>query len=120
MDADEREICLFLKGWPGQFVALAEICRRAGPKKRYRKDPRWAVPILNRLVVKGVLESDATGHYRLKASPKKDKRKPQKFLAPEIRKILERSGKDFGGVVEIESTDESLEYLQSAKPPTEP
>src|SRR5262249_35058813 len=65
MDSDEREICLYLKGWPGQFVSVAEITRRAGGKRRGRQDPNWAVPVLTRLVEKGILEADSTGHYRL-------------------------------------------------------
>jgi hypothetical protein len=90
MDSDEREICTYLKGWRGQFVGLAEILRRAAGKRRYGEDPNWAVPVLNRLVEKAVIESDATGHYRLNPPSKQEKKK--RWLAPHIRKALEASG----------------------------
>ena len=105
MQADEREICAYLRGWPGQFVALKEICRRAGGKRRFRNDPFWAVPVLRRLVEQGLVETDSTAHYRLRKAI--DKKKPRKWLAPEVRKTLERSGKDFHGVLEIENEEEA-------------
>jgi|SRR6516162_4272155 hypothetical protein len=106
MDADEREICMYLKGFPGQFVSYAEISRRAGGKHRYRREPDWAGPILSRMVEKGIIESDSTGHYKLKIRPKKDR--PTKWVSPQIKKILERSGKTFEGVFEIDTDDEDF------------
>ncbi len=104
MDPDEREINLYLKGCPGQFVSLAEITRRAGGKRRYRDDPNWAVPILLRMVEKGVLESDSTGHYRLKPRGKKEKQK--RWVAPHIQKILEKSGKRFDHPIDVEADED--------------
>ncbi len=99
MDADERDICLYLRGWRGQFIALAEISRRAGGKRRFQREPDWAVPVLGRLVEKGILESDSTGHYRLRPAPPKENRK---WVSPHVRKLLERSGKSFDEVLTIE------------------
>lgn len=104
MDSDERDICIYLRGWPGQFVALKEINRRAAGKRRFHEDSNWAVPVLGRLVEKGTIESDSTGHFRLKAKPKREKQK--QWLAPHIRKALEASGKNFEGVLEIEEESE--------------
>lgn len=106
VDADERDICLYLKGFPGQFVSYAEVCRRAGGKRRYRIEPEWATVVLARLVEKGIVESDSTGHYRLKMRPKREKQ--SKWMSPEIRKILEKSGKDFQGVFNVEDEDDDL------------
>ena len=106
MDADERDICLYLRSWPGQFISGREICRRASGKKRFREDPNWATPVLGRLVEKGLIDSDSTGHYRLR--PRERKTKPRKWLAPHVKKILRESGKDFGQVVEIEDPDDFL------------
>jgi hypothetical protein len=106
MDADERDICLYLKGWPAQFVGVGEICRRAAGKRRYHEDPNWAVPILTRLVEKGMVESDATGHFRLVAKHKKEKDN-KKWVSPEIRKILEKSGKNFDEVIKVEEQDDT-------------
>jgi hypothetical protein len=104
MDADERDICLYLKGFSGQFVSIREIARRAAGKRRFRNEPEWATPVLIRLVEKGVLESDSTGHYRLKPRPKREKQ--TRWVSPEIRKILEKSGKDFNSVFELNEEEE--------------
>ena len=50
MNADERDICNYLKAWPGQFVYGRDIARRASGKWRYREDPEWAAPVLASLV----------------------------------------------------------------------
>ena len=90
MDADEREIYQFLKSWGSQFIAAREICRRAGGKRRSQEEPEWAKPVLLRMVGHGILESNATGHFRIKRLSKKsgDKR----WISPDIAKILEESG----------------------------
>ena len=106
MDADERDICLYLKGWPGQFVSVGEITRRAGGKRRGHEDPNWAIPILSRLVEKGFVESDSTGHYRLKPRLKKEKKK--RWVSPHIQKILEKSGKGFEQTYNIEIDEDEL------------
>ena len=90
MDSDEREIFRFLKSWGNQFVAAREICRRAGNKRRFREEPDWAMPTLLRMVGRGILESDATGHFRIKRLLKKNKDKQS--ISPDIAKILEESG----------------------------
>ncbi len=93
MDWDETCICDFLKTHGAAYVSAAEICRRAGTKKRYRKEPQWALPVLKRLVEKELLEGDITGHYRLK--PPKESKKKGRWVSPQIQKILQQSGKDF-------------------------
>lgn len=106
MDADERDICLYLKGFPGQYVSFAEISRRAGGKHRYRREPEWAVAVLSRMVEKAIIESDSTGHYRFKARPRKER--PTRWVSPQIKNILEKSGKSFEGVFEVDKEDEDL------------
>src|ERR1043166_8182086 len=104
MDAEEKEICDFLRSFPGQYVAGREICRRAGGKWRFREDQKWALPILTRMVEKGLLEGDPSGHFRL-ITEKKDKKK--RWLSPELRKILEKTAcADGGQVMEINDPDE--------------
>jgi hypothetical protein len=101
MDAEEKEICDFLKSFPDQFVSHREICRRAGGKWRFREDPKWALPILSRMVERGYLESDASGHFRLMTDRKDDKKK--RWLSPEMKRILEGGASDTGsGVTEID------------------
>jgi hypothetical protein len=103
MDADEREICDFLRSFKRQFVSAKEICKRAGGKWRAREDPHWALPILLRLVDQGLLESDPTGHYRLKPEEKDDKKKL--WVSPENKKLLDKSGKRFDDITEIPDAD---------------
>src|SRR5437867_7380690 len=97
MDADEREICDFLKSFPGQFISGKEIARRAGGKWKFHDDQNWAVPVLLRLKEQNLLESNASGQYRLVGNIKKEKQK--KWISPHIKKILEQSGKDFSEAV---------------------
>jgi hypothetical protein len=104
MDADERDICLYLKGFSGQFLSYAEISRRAAGKRRYRNEPEWATPVLVRLVEKGLVESDSTGHYRLKRRDRKERE--ARWVSPQIRKILEKSGKDFNEVFDMKEDEE--------------
>ncbi len=107
VDADERDICLYLKGFPDQFISAREIARRAGGKWRYREEPNWAAPVLTRLVEKAVIESDATGHYKLIRTKKKEKKK--RWISPQMKEILERSGKKFEETIQLEETDELFE-----------
>lgn len=97
MDADQTEICQFLKSWPDQFVSSKEICRRAGGKWRFREDAGWALPILRRMVECSLLETDIAGRYRLlQQGPSTQPNRTQRWLSPTIRRILEESGKNFG------------------------
>ena len=106
MDADETEVCTFLKAFRGRFVSPKELARRAGGKWRYREDPKWAIPVLLRLVEKGVLECDASGYYRLL---ERERKKPKQWVSPQIKAILEKSGKDFGDLLETDKQDEFFE-----------
>jgi hypothetical protein len=98
MDAEERDICDFLKSWPDQYVGGREIAKRAGGKWRFRDDPNWANPVLSRLVDAQIVEADASGHYRL-LPEKKNKHLKKWWLSPDKKKALEESGKQFDGVV---------------------
>lgn len=93
MDADEKEICEFLSTSPGQFVALREIARKAGGKWRYREDANWASAVLIRLVERGAVEADSSGHFRL--VPVKEKTAKTKWISPQMQAILKKSGQKF-------------------------
>lgn len=100
MDSDERQICDYLKSWPKTFVSAREIARRAGGKRRYQDEPLWAGNVINRLLEQGAIETDGLGHYRLKQVEPKSK-KDKRWISPQMRRILERSSKDFGEVLEL-------------------
>jgi hypothetical protein len=90
MDTDEREIFQFLKSWGADFVNGTEICRRAGGKRKFHKDPNWAKPILMRMEERHILESDSQGRFRIKPVPRKNKH--TQWVSPDIAKILQESG----------------------------
>ena len=98
MQPEEREICLYLKSMPGVFVSARDIARRAGGKWRYRENPQWAERPLARLLELKIIETDSTHHYRL--TLKEDKKKAKKWVSPQMKKILETSGKDFTHVID--------------------
>ena len=109
MDADEQDICNFLKAWPQQFISSREICRRAGGKRRFREDPFWAKPILLRMVEKDILATDAAGYYCLipEHNPRANT-KPKRWVSPQIKKLLQAKGGQFAEVVyEIEEPEDS-------------
>lgn len=106
---EEREIYNFLKATPEAFYSVREIGRRVGGKERRRIAPEWVVEPLNRMVRSGILETDNTGHYRLKPRPEVQA-KGRKWVSPHIAKLLKRGPSDFSQVVttEIAETEEDL------------
>ena len=97
MDADQNEICQFLKSFQDQFVSGKEICRRAGGKWRFREEPTWALPILRRMLDSRIVETDVDGRFRL-AQQSVDTQFARKkvWVSPAIQRILEESGRNFG------------------------
>jgi hypothetical protein len=103
MDSDEKDICNYLKAAHGQFVSPKEIARKAGGKWRFRENPHWATEPLLRLVEKNILESDPSGYYRFRPI---DKKKPKRWVSPQIKAILEQSGKDFGELLDKDDQED--------------
>lgn len=95
MSSDEREIFQYLQTWNGEFVSAKEVSRRAGTKKRFHEDPDWAKPLLIAMVDSGVLESDLNGRFRVK--PERKKGHNQKWVSPDIEKILNENGMNIDG-----------------------
>lgn len=108
MDSEERDIFQFLKSRGSDFVSSAEIARRAGGKKKFYDDPDWAKPILFRMQERGVLEYNALGQYRIKPVHKKNK--DQRWVSPDIAKILQENGVPVEGATET-APDEYYEEL---------
>ena len=100
MDSDEREVSSYLKSWGRQFVAAREIARRASGKRRFKDEPQWVYPVLARMLEKGVVETDGLGHYRAVHAATDGKRK-KRWVSPHLRRILDRSGKDFTEVLDV-------------------
>ncbi len=66
MNADEQTVCEFLKQYPGTYVSVTDISRRLGKHQKFKKDRAWSRPILRRMELDGLVESNACGEYRLK------------------------------------------------------
>src|SRR6266508_3093265 len=110
MDADEREVYYYVKSWGREFVSAREISRRAGGKHKFRQTPDWAKPVIARMLERGILESDNASHYRLKANPKRDKKK-RHWVSPQVAKLLQESAKDFSAAIKVEEDPDS--YYES-------
>ncbi len=107
MDIDEREIFLFLKSYGADHVAAREICRRAGGRRRYEEDHDWALPILQRMLERGILEVNAGGQFRVKPIKRN---KNDRWVAPDIARILKESGIEIENPGDIAS-DEYYDQL---------
>jgi hypothetical protein len=107
MDSDEQEIFDYLKTFGEQFVAAREVCRRAGGRKKWDENPRWALPLLTSMEEKEILESDSMAHYRIKQV--KIRKKEKHWLAPHIKEILEEGGVDPDQPIDLEATPKASE-----------
>jgi hypothetical protein len=65
MNAEEQEIYEFLKGHPETFVSVTDISKRLGRGRKFEEDRNWARPVLRRMEMDGLLESNPFGEYRL-------------------------------------------------------
>ena len=110
MDADERAIYYYLKSRRPKAVPARDISRHVGSKRRFHYNPEWASPVLLRMVERGVLETEATGCYRLKPIPPRDTR-GKRWASREIVEILKASGKEFDTLLTPEDEDDYYERL---------
>ena len=114
MQADEKAIVDYLKGWPNTYVSGKEIARKVS-RKKYDEDRGWARPILARMVNMGTIETDHFGHYRLKVEQKKDRK--TRFMSPQMRNLLQKSGKSFETfTIELDEETESIPVFQPRTP----
>jgi hypothetical protein len=63
--AEEQAVLNYLATAPHTFFSAREVCRRASGKEAWEKSQRWAMPVLSRLLARGLIEVDAAGHYRI-------------------------------------------------------
>jgi len=66
MNADEKEICQFLRQFKDVYVSVVEVSRRVGNRKVFNVDRTWAKPTLLRMEAEGLLETNEYGEFRLK------------------------------------------------------
>jgi hypothetical protein len=72
VSAEQQLVLNFLRSSPETAFGAMEISRRAGNRKQFEKDPRWAVNCLRYLVDMKLVERDNQGHYKL-AVPQSEK-----------------------------------------------
>ena len=95
LGSDECCVLEYLKTWPGEFVGERQIARRADNRNRFVTEPIWARNALTQLVMLGFIETDSAGHYRVKESRNTAQHAATKFMAPHMREILMKSGRNF-------------------------
>ena len=66
MTEAEFSIVNFLQSAPGTYFARKEIARRAVKRQVYDENQHWADAPLAGLLLKGVIEQNDSGLYRLK------------------------------------------------------
>ena len=66
LNGDEKEVYDFVKSFGDLFISISEVSRRLGTRGRYQEDRLWAKPLLLRLEVEGILESNPYGEFRSK------------------------------------------------------
>lgn len=109
MDAEEKDIFYFLRADRLNFVPAPAIARQAGGRKRFQSEPDWCRAPLQRMVERGILETNSTGAFRLKPRPQ-PAGNTQMWLSPQIAAILKRNGKAHPGVCPTDLQDEESYY----------
>jgi hypothetical protein len=98
LGADEKCVLQFLNHWPETYVSGTEIARQADGKSRFVEDPRWANLALAQLVEWNLVESETGGEYRVKGRADAKRIGRRRFIAPHLRAILKKSGRQFHGL----------------------
>jgi hypothetical protein len=111
MNADEVRIIDFLSEFPDEFVSSTDVSKRLGKGRRFRDDRNWAAPIMRRMEMDGLLESDDSGCYRVRmdekeAKPhKQDKADKQDKQPIDFKQALKTPGVSLGDTTIIRITD---------------
>lgn len=117
MTQDELDILIYFKGNPKLWASAKEISRQVGGKFRFRNNPDWPKPLLEKFVAKNLLEVDASDAYRLKEKKKKERQGPRVHVSPQIAAILKKSGKTWEiDIGEEEVEDEYTRFLREYQP----
>ena len=68
VSAEQQQVLSFLRSSPATCFSAMEISRRAGSRKQFEQEPRWAINCLRYLLDMKLVERDLRGHYKI-ASP---------------------------------------------------
>lgn len=87
MNADEKRIYEMLKASPHTPLSVTEISKRLGRGRLFEQNRNWARPILLRMELDGLVESNPFGEYSLRDKPDD---------STNFYKALEHPGVDLG------------------------
>ena len=73
MNADEVRIIGFLNEFPDEYVSVVDVSRKLGKGRRYKEDRTWAAPIMRRMEMDGLLETNIAGDFRVRTEYREDK-----------------------------------------------
>ena len=96
MSNEEAEIYELLKRFPHHFVGVTDISKAVGSRRNYNEDRSWTLPLLRRMELEGVIESNSFGGYRLKRMPDE---------TTSFKKALETPGMPLGDTAIITLSD---------------
>ena len=68
VSAEQQQVLNFLRSSPNTCFSAMEVSRRAGSRKQFEAEPRWAINCLRYLLDLKLVERDLRGHYKI-ASP---------------------------------------------------
>jgi len=93
LGSDEWCVYRYLESHPNEFIGASQIARHADKKSRFLDDPNWPAQALRGLWEMGLIETEGGGSYRLKPQSVNPSAVSKRFLAPELRAILEQSSR---------------------------
>jgi hypothetical protein len=64
LNAEQQQVLNFLRCSPESWFSAMEVSRRAGSRKQFEEEPRWAINCLRYLVDMKLVERDSQDHYK--------------------------------------------------------
>ena len=97
MNADEVRIIGFLNEFPDEYVSVVDVSRKLGKGRRYKEDRTWASPIMRRMEMDGLLETNDAGDFRVRTEYRENGKDQAKDQAKETKgtKASETKSIDF-------------------------
>jgi len=95
LGGDEWCVLKYLENHPNEYRTAMEIARHADRKSRFAEDLHWSFQAVRGLWELGLIETDDGDRYRVKAPVANISEGSKRFLAPDLRAILEQSQRKF-------------------------
>lgn len=69
LNAEQQQVLNFLRSSPQTWFSAMEVSRRAGTRKQFEEETRWAVNCLRYLLDMKLVERDNQAHYKFATPP---------------------------------------------------